>query len=239
MSKPLLLLKTGSSSPDLAAVRGDYDRIFVEAMDWLAEPPVVHDAVAAPPPDGAWGAVVITGSPASVHAREPWSEAAARWLPAVVASGTPVLGVCYGHQLIAHALGGRTERSPRGPEVGRSDVSLDVDDPLFDGLPRTLPVLQLHWDHVVEPPAGARVLASSARCPVQAMAIGDTVRSVQFHPEFDEQIVGMRMDHHGPRLDAWRAGEQALARETLGPAPASRAVLRNFVVHFTDVAVRA
>ena len=238
MTAPLLLLKVGSSSPSLKAARGDYDRIFIDAMPFLRDPMVVHDAQAAPPPEGRdWAAVIVTGSASSVHDREPWSEDAAAWLKQEVERGTPVLGVCYGHQLLAHALGGRTERSQLGPEVGRWDVTWD-DDPLFAGLARPLPVFQLHWDRVVEPPPGARVFGWSERCPVQAMALGDRVRSVQFHPEFDEPIVAMRFEDHGPRLDRWRPGEWARCEATLGPADDARLVLRNFIERFTDVATR-
>jgi GMP synthase (glutamine-hydrolysing) len=114
------------------------------------------------------------------------SRAAAYLLEA--ARHRPVLGVCFGHQLVAHALGGRVERNPRGREAGTGEIRLtDAGrrDPLFAGLPPVLEVQQTHTDHVASLPDSAEVLAVNDFTPVQAFAVGDLMRCVQFHPELD------------------------------------------------------
>jgi GMP synthase (glutamine-hydrolysing) len=146
-----------------------------------------------PLPDAAEpSGIVVTGSPALVTDREPWSERTAAWLRQVVEAGTPLLGICYGHQLLAHALGGRVEQSPRGREIGT--VALDVseqaaDDALLQVLSNGDLAHASHVQSVTELPPGARLLASTRLDPNHAFAVGDRAFGVQFHPEFDADVI--------------------------------------------------
>lgn len=236
MSRPLIgILKTGSTS--LTATRrrrgGDYDVWFREALRDEEVDCEVVDAVVGPLPESVpWDGLIITGSPASVHHRAPWSEAAAAWVAARIAEGLPTLGVCYGHQLIAHALGGEAVPNPHGPEVGTYRVELLQSDPLFDGLDGASFCAHLiHYDAVTRLPNGARTLARSPLCDVQAFAIGDHVRAVQWHPEFD--AIGTReavlKDAH--ILAAAGQDPEALA-EAVRPLPYRERILTNFVRNF-------
>jgi GMP synthase (glutamine-hydrolysing) len=190
----VVVLKTGSTLPELRARRGDYE-------DWIAAGlGLPHERIQVvpvreaglPPPPGAPAGVVVTGSSAFVSRREPWSERAADWLREAVAAGTPVLGICYGHQLLAHALGGRVGPNPRGREIGTVEVEvLDAarTDPLFEGLGSPLPMQATHLESVLELPPGARWLAASRGDPHQAFAVGPRAWGVQFHPEFDSDVI--------------------------------------------------
>jgi len=103
------------------------------------------------------------------------------------ANTRPVLGICFGHQLIARALGGIVERHVKGPEAGTVEVELTdagQRDPLFAGLPVRFGVQQGHEDHVARLPPGAVLLARNDHTPVQAFAHGPMLRAIQFHPEF-------------------------------------------------------
>jgi GMP synthase (glutamine-hydrolysing) len=136
--------------------------------------------------------VVVSGSHAMVTDREPWSERLAAWLQRCVAQHTPVLGICYGHQLLAHALGGEVGLLAGGPEVGTQTVSLTADaaqDPLLAGLPAQLDAQLVHYQSVRRLPQGAVLLASSAMEPHQAFRVGDCAWGVQFHPEFSAEAM--------------------------------------------------
>jgi GMP synthase (glutamine-hydrolysing) len=143
-----------------------------------------------------------------------------------------VLGVCFGHQLLARALGARVERHPRGPESGTVEVELTeagAADPLFAGLPRRLAVQHGHEDHVAELPRGAALLASNAHTLVQAFAHGPHIRAVQFHPEFDATRARAVAEAERVWLEAARPG---LADEVLGSireTPEAARVVANWV----------
>jgi GMP synthase (glutamine-hydrolysing) len=127
-----------------------------------------------------------------VSAREPWSERTGEWLARAVDERTPLLGICYGHQLLAHALGGEVGSNPRGREIGTVEVQLTDEgrlDTLLGILPPRFRVQATHMESVLTLPKGARVLASNAADPHQAFAIGDRAWAVQFHPEADVDAI--------------------------------------------------
>ena len=107
----------------------------------------------------------------------------------IVHARTPVLGICFGHQLLAQALGGEVRRNPRGREIGTVRVQRVADDPLFAGLPRAFDVHATHVDAVVELPPGAEVLATTSLDDVAAFRVATVGQAVQFHPEFDADVM--------------------------------------------------
>lgn len=111
----LVILKTGSTYPSLKARFGDFDRWFVRGLGGGLDISVVNVAAGESPghPEQ-WDGIVVTGSPAMVTDRETWSELTGTWLAQAVDQKVPLLGVCYGHQLLAHALGGEVGYHPRG-----------------------------------------------------------------------------------------------------------------------------
>jgi GMP synthase (glutamine-hydrolysing) len=131
---------------------------------------------------------IVTGSLSMVTARPVWSLKLTDFVLRVAERRVPLLGVCYGHQIVARALGGRVDWNPRGMEMGTHEVTLgpgSESHPLLYGLPDTFPANLSHAQSVLDPPAGAEVLASSANDPCQIMSWGDRVLTLQFHPEFD------------------------------------------------------
>lgn len=193
--KPLAIFKVGSTWPAMAQAHGDFE-------DWLrlslgeagAQARVVAAAQGEdlPDPDSLAG-VIITGSHAMVTDREAWSERLADWLRRAVPMGLPVLGICYGHQLLAQALGGEVADLEPEPEVGTVCVALTPagrEDPLFRGLPQEFPAHASHVQSARRLPAQAVHLAASPQEPNHAFRIGPRAWGVQFHPEFD--TVSMR-----------------------------------------------
>ena len=127
-------------------------------------------------------AAVISGSQTSVYDDESWITGTDAWVREAVESGLPVLGVCWGHQLLAQALGGDVD--PMGShELGYATVELVDDDPLFDGVGASFVAFETHSDEVTRLPAAASVLAENDRA-LQAFRIRNAW-GVQFHPEYD------------------------------------------------------
>lgn len=216
----LLLVHAGPALPGLVRRFGDFDRWFLEALRGLpARLGVVRPFAGERLPVDGFDAVVMTGSYASVRDRAAWMLDAEDWLRSLVHREVPFFGVCFGHQLLGSALGGRVVKNPRGLELGTVPVQLTPDglrDPLFAPFGPTLLVHETHEDMVTDLPDGVRVLASNDWTPVQALAAGPCAWGVQFHPEFTRESLAEAAD---------LAGREA----AIGEAPAGRALLRAFV----------
>ena len=126
--------------------------------------------------------VIISGSQSSVYDdHRPWIQTLSRWVEGAIADGMPILGVCWGHQLLAQVLGGTVKGASY--ELGYVQVEQEVDDPIWDGIPNPFTVFATHSDHVVALPPDATLLASN-ETGVQAFR-QNQVYAVQFHPEYD------------------------------------------------------
>jgi len=191
LTKPLLILKVGSTHPHIAAELQDFEHWIQAGLQDDSLPVAVVDPREgqALPAQADIAGVVVTGSHSMVSDREPWSEATATWLRDTVAAEVPVLGICYGHQLLAHALGGEVGYHPQGIELGTVPVSLHEaaqDDPLFAGLPTQFDAQAAHRQSVQRLPDGATLLAGNHFEPHHAFRFGARAWGVQFHPEFGE-----------------------------------------------------
>jgi GMP synthase (glutamine-hydrolysing) len=234
VTHPLLILETGQPVDSMRRHRGFPHWIRV-AAGLPADAAVVVNVQAggAPPSREGFAGVIVTGSGAMVTDRADWSEASARWLREAAHAGMPLLGICYGHQLIAHALGGEVGWHPAGREMGTVALELHADaahDPLFAGLPAQFAAQATHLQTVLRAPDGATVLARSEHDACHAFRWGHHAWGVQFHPEFS--TTHMR-GYVRARRDALR-GEgrcpHALVRE-VSATPHARRVLRRFVRH--------
>ena len=171
-------------------------------------------------------ALVITGSPESVTSRKPWIVEAERAVASVARDGTPTFGICFGHQLLAQALGGNVEQNPRGREIGSVEVELVEEDSLFAGLPSPLVANMSHRDSATVLPPGARVLARTKLEPHAAVRFLPRAWGVQFHPEFDGEVMRGYIDARRDVLGAEGIDPDALAAED---APGAASLLRRFI----------
>lgn len=199
--RPILILKTGEAPPDVKRRYGDFEDWIAsglgEAVDRL-EVASVYQGDSLPAADSVRG-VVVTGSPSMVTERPDWSEASARWLAKIVESDSiPVLGLCYGHQLLAHALGGEVGPNPKGREMGTVEVTLHVEETLgLAGNDGPSPIFESgvfqshmsHFESVLRPPTNAKILGHTDLDPHSVLVFGPRQWGVQFHPEFDRQIM--------------------------------------------------
>ena len=199
---PVLILHTGDPEDVLRNRFGGYAEQMARAArlePGEAEIVAVH-AGRLPGPPAAYRAALITGSPAMVTDLDPWSEAAAQWLREAAAAGLPMFGVCYGHQLLAHALGGKVGYNPAGREVGTQTIELQpaaAGDRVLAGLPQSFPAQTLHAQTVLQTPPGATVLAHSDLDAHQMIRIGRNIYSTQFHPEFSPEFIRAHLELHG------------------------------------------
>ena len=133
--------------------------------------------------------VILSGGPASVHV-----EGAPSLDPAIYGLGVPILGICYGAQLIAEQLGGSVGPNERG-EYGRAEMTVTGDGGiLLAGLPSSQPVWMSHFDAIAEPPPGATVTAATEASPVAAFEdTGRGLYGVQFHPEVEHTACGRQV----------------------------------------------
>jgi GMP synthase (glutamine-hydrolysing) len=200
--KKLLLIKTGDTLASIKEAAGDFDRMFLDKLGELAKDVEVieaHKGGVLPSADSPTG-VIVTGSPHSVTLRESWADRLARWLADRADLDRPLLGVCYGHQLLAHAIGADVALNPKGYEVGTISVELTehgASDPLIGrvaGGKASVLFHSTHQDAVMDLPSRARVLASTEKTEVQAFAVGRRVWGVQFHPEFTATIMRLYIE---------------------------------------------
>jgi GMP synthase (glutamine-hydrolysing) len=231
-TKPVLILKMGPTIPHLASRRGEFD-------DWIAAPfreQAVPTAVVAPyagetlPRPESYAAVVISGSHAFVTDMEPWSKRVADWIPDVIIAEVPLLGICYGHQLMALGLGGTVGNSPVGIEMGTVALKLRPpanDDLLFGGLPGAFKAHASHAQSVLALPSDAVVLACNPAEPHHAFAIGQSAWGLQFHPEFDADIMRAYVTEFAHQLKHFGYDPNAI-QQRIAETPLSRQILERF-----------
>ena len=234
--KPVLIIRTGRAPDAIRARHGDFPHWF--RLGALLPPQRLHivdvgagDALPAP---GTVAGALITGSAAMVTERAAWSERTAGWIRDAMDAELPLFGVCFGHQLMAHALGGRVDYLPGGREIGtRAIETLDAAtrDPLATGLPTSFRAHTTHEQSVLEAPSGATVLARSARDPHQLLRYGPNALSTQFHPEFSADVMRAYIRRKCSDMRREGADPQRCFRE-VAATPIARRLLQRFAGHY-------
>lgn len=199
MPLPLLIMLTGDVPDAIIGETGNFDRMFLRMADYAGLETVVRDVARGETPDDpeAYCGTIVTGSPAMVTDREPWSVKSGEWLRRAVTGGRMVLGVCYGHQLLAQAMGGVADYHPKGMELGTRTIRLlpgASEHPLLSGLPPVFRGNFARSQTVVTVPPGATALAANDHDPHQIIAYGPNAIGTQFHPEFDRAVTQSYID---------------------------------------------
>lgn len=184
------ILQCDDVAQDLRDIHGNYPDMFIALLrkvmpDLRFEIWRCHDGDIPTTTDGvdAW---LITGSKYGANDPEPWIEQLSVFIRRVHEQQRPMVGVCFGHQLLAHALGGAVRTHPEGWGVGVSTNQVQEQEPWMQPWTPTLNILVSHQDQVSQLPAQSKVLASSDFCPFYMIQVDDTTLGIQGHPEFSK-----------------------------------------------------
>ncbi|NCF69312.1 MAG: hypothetical protein GWP61_25450 [Chloroflexi bacterium] len=136
-------------------------------------------------------AYVITGSPRGAYDADPWIADLMQFIPEGIEAGQKFAGICFGHQVLAQALGGRVQKSEKGWGLGLKSLEINETKPWMNGQANggSLSLYFAHQDQVQELPPGAELLGGSEFCPIGLYSIADQVFAVQGHPEFTLEIM--------------------------------------------------
>jgi GMP synthase-like glutamine amidotransferase len=228
MSLRICILETDDLRPEFVEHYQGYGRMFERLFTRqpIAAQFTIFNVVAGhyPADDQVYDAYLVTGSKADSFAEDPWILTLKRYLLERYRRGDKLLGVCFGHQLLALVLGGHTERAVQGWGVGMHQYALRQSQPWMVPKLDGLDLLISHQDQVTQLPENAEVIASSEFCPFAAYHIGNQVLCFQGHPEFvsdysralldlrqanlgeplyAKAIASLDGDHHGPAVAEW------------------------------------
>ena len=212
---------------DCVAQRLDRPLDSITTINAVAHPEVSYDDVK--------GADLVIVGGAGSHSAiddDPFTGSLMEIMRRVVDDRRPFFGSCYGHQLLARALGGDVVHDPEHEEIGTFDVTLNeagIADPLFEGAETTFPVQLGHHDRVDALPPEAIILGASERCAVQVLRIGDRpVYGTQFHGEMNTQDMRDRLDVYGDEYFSSEEDRQRFLTD-LRETPFVAELLRRFV----------
>ena len=186
--KPLLIVQMGKTFPEISTKIGDFTDWIQNVLD-TKDIDIIDAKKETLPNPLRYSGIILTGSHDMVTAHPSWSRKVAEWLKICKRLQTPILGICYGHQLLANTFGGWVEDHPKGLEIGSHSIHLYVEaqkDALFYNLPQTFSAYLVHYQSATQLPQDAILLASSTHEHHQAYRIGDRIWGVQFHPEFSQ-----------------------------------------------------
>lgn len=212
------ILKTDTVRPEWVPEFGEYPDMFIALL--AREDPsiefVTYDVEEGNYPDDIdeVDAYLITGSKSSVYDDKPWIAKLMDFVRELDARKKRLVGICFGHQIVAHALGGKTEKSPKGWGVGRHTHCFTRIPAWHDQQGAAFDILVSHQDQVIENARGAKVLASSDFCENAVVQVGEHILTFQGHPEFvaaySREIMDFRRNTIGE--DVYQVGVASLGK---------------------------
>ncbi len=214
------ILQTDAVVEHLQPDHGDYPEMFEKLLGRL-NPTIAfttYNVQHGLPEDVSCEAYVVTGSRCSVYDDLPWIHQLVGYLQKVLASGAKVIGVCFGHQLMAHFFGGEASRADKGWAVGVHRSTVVASQPWMIEADRKqeLSLLSSHQDQVTTLPEGATLYMTNDFCPMAGFVMDDQVITIQGHPEFNKEyaaaLMGIRREILGEEV--YGKGIASLTQDT-------------------------
>lgn len=184
------ILMTGHAVPEVQEKLGDYDEFFARLLAGRGFEFETYDCEAGviPGSPDACDGWLITGSRHAAYEDHVWIPPLEAFIRAVYAAKVPLVGICFGHQIIAQALGGKVAKFEGGWSVGPTTYKIEGED---------LSLNAWHQDQVIALPPEAQVIGASDFCQYAALVYGDTVYTVQPHPEFGADMIDFLLRYRG------------------------------------------
>lgn len=236
--KKILIIKTGGTFEEFTHDHDDFEHWTANGMGLSLEDCLcvdVRTSTSLPDPANIAGCV-ITGSHDMVTDDLPWITATTQWLREAIDTELLMLGICFGHQLMAHALGGEAGFHPDGLEIGTVDVTLTENgmaDPLIGGLSSFFKGHVTHSQTALSLPPNATVLAASDHDPHQCFRVGNHAWGVQFHPEFNAEAICYYIKQLRGKITD-QGGNANSLRDAVVETPESASVLKRFAAYCTE-----
>ena len=204
--KKLLIVNVGSAPEKQIHKFGDFELWAKKAIGETSLNIVFHDGVHNPlPDDTSLAGVIIMGSLSMVTEETDWMKRLSAEIVKLTTLHIPVLGICFGHQLLAYAFGGKAGFNPNGLEVGTVEITRTTEsehDPIFSTLPKQFLAQTIHYQSALTLPENAVRLAESRLDRHHAFRIGNCTWGVQFHPEFSADIMTDMLDNVKEELES-------------------------------------
>jgi len=192
--KKILIIKTGSTFNDLVPLIGDFEDWIIKGLEIDTEIVDIIDVRNKKeiPDIQQFSGAIITGSHSMVTSKEEWMLKLSEWIKSNCDKQIPILGICFGHQIIASSLAGNVDYHSNGIELGAVEINLNENsksDLLLSCLPEKFMGYAAHSQTVTKLPDNAKVLAFNSFEDHHAFRVGKCIWGIQFHPEFNSKIM--------------------------------------------------